>query len=707
MNSVLALNFAVLCMGISAATAQLLFMRELLCVFGGNEMVLGVVLGSWLLLGGLGAALGRWTGRLRRPAVWVAGGLAALGVLPLATILAVRALSAVAFVRGAGVGLDQTIGACFVVLTPYCLLAGCLLTSACAAMAGEKGERALAGVYMLDSVGMIAAGLVLTFLVFGAAGHVSIALWCGLLTTAAAVWLGAACRSRAIVIVAAVAAASLVAVMCGVDVERVSTRMQHEGFDVAGTSDTLYGRLVLTRSGGQVNFIYSGVPLASTGNPEAAEETAHYAMAQRTGAQRVLLAGAAAMGAWPEIRKYGRVDIDILETDAALADAVARHVGLPAEGVRIICADARSYLRQVRQPYDVVIVGAHEPDTAAGNRYFTREFFATARQALGAGGVLCFTMGSFENTMPRELADAIATAHATLKSVFRNVLVLPAGRVVFLASDGELTADIAGRLAAAGIATQFVTPSYLSGMFSPARMGEVARAVRRGSAVNTDMSPVLYLRNLRLWMRRYDVRVGAVEALALAAMCAYVLQLRGAAAGVFTAGLAGSALEVVLLLGFQSVYGGVYQKAGLLVSMFMAGLAAGAFVAGRFVQVWDLRHLRAMELAMAFLAAATGPAIVAVRGFHGMPLALVGQTLYGILAAAPGLVIGMQVPLAGRLSGGSAAAAAARVFTADFVGACLGAILVGAVLIPLLGVPGVCLLLAGCKLASLAATFGR
>ena len=46
-------------LGVSCVMTQLALMRELLGAFSGNELVLGVVLGNWLLLMGIGAWLGR------------------------------------------------------------------------------------------------------------------------------------------------------------------------------------------------------------------------------------------------------------------------------------------------------------------------------------------------------------------------------------------------------------------------------------------------------------------------------------------------------------------------------------------------------------------------------------------------------------------------------------------------------------------------
>ena len=52
---------------------QLALMRELLGAFCGNEMVLGVVLGLWLLLMGIGAWLGRTSDKLRNPLAVLVG----------------------------------------------------------------------------------------------------------------------------------------------------------------------------------------------------------------------------------------------------------------------------------------------------------------------------------------------------------------------------------------------------------------------------------------------------------------------------------------------------------------------------------------------------------------------------------------------------------------------------------------------------------
>ena len=65
-----------------------------------------------------------------------------------------------------------------------------------------------------------------------------------------------------------------------------------------------YGSLVVTKSGGQLNFIENGAPLFSTENAEKVEETVHYAMAQRPHAVNVLLVSGGVSGTLQELLKY-------------------------------------------------------------------------------------------------------------------------------------------------------------------------------------------------------------------------------------------------------------------------------------------------------------------------------------------------------------------------------------------------------------------
>jgi predicted membrane-bound spermidine synthase len=87
-------------------------------------------------------------------------------------------------------------------------------------------------------------------------------------------------------------------------------------------------------------------------------------------------------------------------------------------------------------------------------------------------------------------------------------------------------------------------------------------------------------------------------------------------------------------------------------------------------------------------------------------MALLGiKTAIALLTFLLGALTGIQFPLANQLEA-AAPAALSRLYTADFVGASLGALLACTLLIPLLGIAGVCWLTAALNVLAAAATGG-
>jgi spermidine synthase len=274
--------------------------------------------------------------------------------------------------------------------------------------------------------------------------------------------------------------------------------------------------------------------------------------------------------------------------------------------------------------------------------------------------------------------------------------------VFFLASDGALGSDIAERLERAQISTRFVNRHYLDAMLTPDRLADLERAVAQPTTVNHDFNPVLYFHCLRHWASQFDSRLGVLEVAFGLALLAYLVRLRGPAMAVFASGFAASSLEVALLLGFQALCGSLYYQLGIIVTVFMAGLAAGAAWA---IRSGGRRLLVLLALAIAALAALLPFVLKLLSGmppFGGSTLAV--QVVIGFLTFALAALVGAQFPVANRVGHGTAVTAS-RIYTADFLGASVGALLASAWLIPLLGVTMMCWLAAGLNLLGAAAVW--
>src|SRR5208283_810683 len=271
--------------------------------------------------------------------------------------------------------------------------------------------------------------------------------------------------------------------------------------------------------------------------------------------------------------------------------------------------------------------------------------------------------------------------------------MIPGGRVFFLASDGPLGPDVAGLLESAGIRPRLVSRHYLEAVLAPDRLADIGRAAARPAALNTDRNPVLYYYEFRRWLSQFGAPSAVLGSALALALAAYLAGLGPAPRVIFAAGFAASGIEIVLLLGFQMLYGSVYRQVGLVVTVFMGGLASGAWAtrggAGRAIPA---RALPALGLAIAAMSAVVPlvlRASAALDGAAGGEFMGQGSILLATFVLAA--LVGAQFPLAGAAGPG---ASPARLFSADLVGAALGALLVSSLLIPLLGMAAVCMLTA-------------
>jgi spermidine synthase len=154
----------------------------------------------------------------------------------------------------------------------------------------------------------------------------------------------------------------------------------------------------------------------------------------------------------------------------------------------------------------------------------------------------------------------------------------------------------------------------------------------------------------------------------------------------------------------------------------MAGLVAGCLLAERLASASPIsnpspltrggshghlwRCLILVDVLLALLAVAIPfllPALGALQSGPGTFVLV--EWCVSIMVVLTGLLGGAAFPLAGRLqlgAGGRAGAAAGSVVGADHAGACLGALLCGILLVPVLGTTVAAFLLAGMKLSSAA-----
>ncbi|MDH7503563.1 MAG: fused MFS/spermidine synthase [Verrucomicrobiota bacterium] len=702
-------RLVVFALGISSVVAQLTLLRELLAAFHGNELALGVFLGNWLLLTGVGAAMGRRAKGGRRGERRLILGQLWIAVTPVLGLLALRVLRDTIFLRGAEVGAPAAMFGSLVVLGPYCLMSGYLLTLAVALLSHVEGDKGLGTVYVADSIGSVIGGLAFTFVLTRWLDHFAI-LWCvGWLGIIVAAYCGYVWRKeRTTLVWASIAAAWVVVGISGVD--DWSTRRQFPGQEIVFAGNSPYGRVILTRADGQLNLSASGVATPLAADPARVEETVLCALAQRPDARHVLLLGGGVTGTGRLLLDHGVGRVTYVELDPLVLELGRRFLPGNVEDPRIevLATDGRRHLRSTTKRYDIVIIDTPDPVTSQLNRLYTVEFFACVKKVLNLNGVIAFGLSRYENTVSPELERILATAHRTLREVFGRVLMLPLGRVFFVASDGELCADVAERLSTSPGQIQWMRTSYLRAMLSEDRMSDMQRAALAPAMLNTDFRPVLYFLHLRHWLSQFGKEPTVFVVLLAVAIALYVWRLGTVSRAVLASGVAASSLEVALLLAVQVACGALYQQLGFVVAVFMAGLAMGGWLGREALWLSPKRSLGRLVTGIGLYAVVLPWALQWIAGGAGGVVGMgVAMGWFLFLTAILAVLVGAVFPVAGRALAAEFVSSASRLYTADFVGAWLGAVLAGAVLIPVIGVTGMCRAVAvfviACGIAVLAA----
>ncbi|MGA2270919.1 MAG: fused MFS/spermidine synthase [Bryobacteraceae bacterium] len=720
--------------GFTAAIAQIVLMRELMVVFYGNEISLGLMLASWLFWTAVGSGLaGRLTARAREPRRLMAGLEALVAVALPATILAVRASKGVLeAVPGESLGPGPMLLGSLATLSVFCVLSGSLFATGSrlyADQAATSTGEATGSVYLLEALGSAAGGVLAGLALVRYVAPLQIALGLGLLNLLAAA--GLVIRApyvRRAAMGALLGMAVLLALPFGLPrLETASLERFWRGFRLITTRNSVYGNLAVVQTEGVRSLYENGLNLFNAPDPAAAEEAVHYALLEHPSPRSLLLIGGGVNGSLVQALQHASLErIDYVELDPAILDLARKY--FPKEWapiqkdsrVRVHVTDGRLFLKTTASAFDVIIVNLPDPQTAQLNRFYTLEFFREAARKLTESGILSLQLRASEDYISPELAEFLRSIHKTLRAVFPEVTAIPGETVHFFAAGrtGVLAAgaeELLSRLQARRLETSYVREYYIPFRMMPDRVAGLARQIRPRPETpeNRDFAPVAYYFDVALWSSRFNhgyrgvFRAMAGVAFSWLAAAAGVLllmlvagvrllsakerRLRATAACCTAAmGFTLIGLEMLLLLAFQAIYGCVYQQLAIVIAAFMAGMALGSWLAlvGRVSdlprQMRALAFLQALAALAPLLLYAVFEAITHVTSPVG--LFLVSQLLFPALALLCGTLGGYEFPLASRIFfSSSRERSPGALYALDLAGSCLGAVLFSAWLVPVFG----------------------
>jgi predicted membrane-bound spermidine synthase len=716
--------------GLASLTGQILLLREVLVIFHGTEISMGIFFGAWLMGIGVGASVGA---RLVRPKQRDPLGvflhcISALGFSLIFQIVLVRLVPSIFGASPAELApLHGVLAAVPLGTFSTSFLTGFLFPVGCQAFTQAEG-RTIGRLYGLEALGGLIGGVVFTFLLARffppprIAGALAVLLALGAMIVAVRFRV----RSTLLTALPLLLVGLLLCSPLGVRVVDSTVRLRwqglHPGLNLLVSRPTPYQQVEIAQLGKQRSLFGNGKIIASFPDPHTADRLAAMVLAQNPEAKSLLLIGGGIGSLVKALLQYPIQRLDVVEPDPWALDLAKAHMtheelgALHDPRVQLIFGDGRFYVNRLKKrQYDIIVCSMPDPVSSFWNRYYTEEFFRAASRALSRNGIFVTKATSAENFWGNEVASYAGSVYHTLGNVFSHVKGTPGDETLFFASNAPGTVNLDPRVLAvryATLNTHAFDPAGFKTLLPPERTRFVETELKRSPrSINTDFAPLSSSLAMILWgrfsgsghmellntIRRAGIKLYLIPFtfFLLARVCFRTrwgprqgsearFQVLLAMAAV---GGAAMGIQIVLIYSYQSLFGYVFERIGLVAATFMAGLVVGAFGGGEFVNRVQRKSL-VISLMLILFAVFCLACPVWLKRLASMPSWQIELAVFAMVAGS-GVLTGMVFPLVASRHleiSGSAGESSGWTDALDHFGAAIGALITGTLLVPLLGI---------------------
>jgi len=753
----LPLRISLLIMGVSGIVAQIILLRELLVSFLGNELTLGIILANWLILEAVGSYfIGKSVEKTeRKTEVYVFFQLIFSIAFPFAIYLSRIFKNILIATPGEGIGFAPIFYSSFFILLPVSLSHGALFTFGCKLYSKFLREDAssIGKVYVFETIGSIIGGLLVTFLLIRYLNSFQIAFTISLFNTLISVFLLWPTLTRpsirlhnalwSLSVLLSLLFAYVLLSPTSKEIHLSSVKSQWKGLDVIHNENSIYGNIAITKRGEQFTFFTDGVPSITTPVPDIAsiEDFVHFPMLFHEKPESVLILSGGTGGMIHEILKYPVTRVDYVELDPLLLKLVQEfstpltQSELSDKRVKIHYTDGRFFIQRTQGRFDIIFIGLSAPQELQTNRLFSIEFFSTAKRKMNPNSIIVLTLPGSLTYISPELRDLNGCILDTLKSIYRYVKIIPGDVNLYLASDSsqldKVTAtELVKRHEERGIKTSLFTKSYIEYRLHERWLKWFLQSMEgRKSNINSDFHPLGVFFSLSYWNALFSPYLTGIfkwfEGMSLKLTITFtviltiflsalfirkpLISIYSLPYAIFTSGFTDMMLDLAIIFTFQTLYGYLYYQIGLLVTVFMVGVALSSlFMTGRLNRIKrDSRLFLITELWVICFSFFL-PFVFSIPSYY-----LEKPSVYIFLYVAfltmsflCGTLVGVQFPLATKIylnapsKEGTFSHTAGLLYAADLLGGFFGGLFGGVLLLPILGLKESCFMVAMIKISS-------
>jgi len=443
-----------------------------------------------------------------------------------------------------------------------------------------------------------------------------------------------------------------------------------------------------------------------------------------------------------EILKYPVRRVDYVELDPLLLKLIQTFSSpltqreLSDPRVRVHYTDDRFFINRTQDRFDLIWVGLPAPQELQTNRLFSSEFFSIAKEKMNPEGILVLPLPGSLTYISPELGDLNRCILETLKTVFRSVRIIPGETNLYLASDsgkleGVTSGDIVKRFQDKKIKTSLLNKGYLEFRLHERWLKWFSEPTgRKESQINSDFRPIGVFFSLSYWnalfspslagvfkwFEGFGLRISISLMILLTLLLSIVsvkrpsLSKHAVPYAIFTTGLAGMIFNLAIIFTFQTFYGYLYHQIGLLIAIFMLGVALSSFYITRHLEEIQRNSRLFLKIEIVILIFSfIFPFVFSIPSqyFQTTVVTLLVYPLFTIMSFLSGACIGLQFPLASKIyltlpgKEGTLGRTAGLLYGADLLGGFLGGLFGGVLLLPVLGLKESCFMMGLIKMSSL------
>ena len=699
---------SLLALGISSVPTQMIIIRETMATFSGNELVIGIIMGIWLIFTAIGSALGISMSKFFKTEHLLCIGHIIIALIPFGQLVALRAFP-LFWVQGQLLSLSPVILGSCIILLPYCLTAGAMIPIAGCLL---NDDQTTSCVYITDICGDILGGVLFSLIFVYFFSH-----WTTFVCLAT-LNLIAACimiSIKSIPFMLSIISSIVIVIILVLPLDKRSLSLRFPAQELIMNKNTPFAQISITKSNGQLNVLQDAIPLFSN-NDNRVEAMAHIPMSQVKKGANVLLIAGGVFGSLKHIIEHEPKRIDYVELDPSIValDAKIDQV-LDNPIIHTHIGDGRLFIKRVlfknRRKYEVIILDLPDPENIQLNRFYTIEFFKEVKGILSDNGVLFFTLTGADNYLEEHALALNRSVYGALNSVFFNIVVLPGETNYYIASNQSISLDIKDVLDARGILTKWLVDYQLPVILDPSRISHIKDLLDlKGSSVNTDLSPAAFRHLLNLWIKKSDSPNNLQYIIIFIILIFSILCIRENSLQfiTFSSGYTGIGIELSLLIIFQIIFGYAYLWISIYVTLFLIGSLIGAISAREKRIQKPINQILICDIVMiVIILSCLFLTVLSVSYFAKYLYFLIQYLAIPLIIISIAITVGYQFVAVSKSLTWEDTKITGKLYLSDLAGASLGTFLISLIFLPSFGIIGVLASVLFIKLISLVLIFHK